>query len=137
MESQEKFYQKWWFWVIIACIFIILILVFVIFFKKEVTQGVGTAGISKEEFDEISLGMTQFKVDEIVDKFDEWEDDEIYNKCCEKISSSSENGKYINVYKYYGEKSGYALITFEVDYSEGYYGLKYPEVVKKEKFDLR
>lgn len=41
---------------------------------------------------------------------------------------------YINIME---KKNGYAIITYEVDYSNGYYGLKYPEVIKKEKFDLK
>ena len=39
--------------------------------------------------------------------------------------------------KYNGDINGYALITFEVNYSDGAYVLKYPEVVKKEQFNLK
>lgn len=79
--------------------------------------------------------MKQSKVEEIIDKLDEWNDDEIYNKCVEEIGKEKRDKKYIYTYKYYGEKRGYAIITYEADYSS-YYTPQFPEVIKKEKFDL-
>lgn len=122
--------KKWWVWAIIGLFIVVAIILFT-------NKGVGSAGISIEEFEDISIGMTQFKVNSIIDKLDEWNDDKIYNKCCEEISNSSEDGVYTYVYKYHGEQKGYAIITYEVDYSEGYLGLKYPEVVKKENYNLK
>ena len=121
--------KKWWFWLII--IVILLIIIAILFFSLYKNDGVGTAGISKEEFDEISLGMTQLEVNSIIDKLDEWDNDEIYDKCCQEISNTKKDGIYTYVYKYQGENSGYAIITYEIDYSNGYYGLEYPKVVKK------
>lgn len=128
----KELIKKWWFWLIGVLVIISAIIILI-----NNNEGVGSAGISIEEFEEISLGMDQFKVNSIIDKLDEWDNDEIYNECCEEISSSSKNSIYTYVYKYYGEKNGYAIITYEVDYSDGYYGLKYPEVIKKEKYDLK
>ena len=132
MKSMVK---KWWFWLTIALIIMLLIIVFLITLNKD--KGVGTAGISKSEFDEIRIGnTTNFDLSNIIDKNNEWNNDEIYDKCVEKIDESNEDKKYTYVYKYYGEKGGYAIITLQADYSNGYY---YNDVVviKKEKFNLK
>jgi len=123
--------KKWWFWTIILVIVVIIVIIF-----KTNSEGVGTAGISIEEYEEIALGMSNFKVNEIIDKLDEWHNDDVYNKCCEEISNSKNNHIYTYSYKYYGEKKGYAIITFEADYSKGDLFVL-PSVVKKEKFDLK
>lgn len=129
----KELIKKWWFWL---CIVLTAILIIILLTQiKE--KGVGTAGISIEEFEKITLGMTQSNVNTIIDKLDEWDNDETYNKCCEEISSSNRDGIYTYVYKYYGEQNGYAIITYEVDYSKGYYGLEYPKVIKKEKYNLK
>lgn len=135
LKKEKTFYKKWWFWLLILlAIIIILIILFAI---KNNSHGIGTAGISKEEFDKIEVGMDQFEVNSIIDEYDEWNDDELYEKACQEISSKEENSVYTYVYKYVGDLDGYALITFEVDYSDGAYVLKYPEVVKKEQFNLK
>ena len=129
--------KKWWLWVIAICICTIIILIFIISISKEDKQGVGTAGISLDEFEEIQIGKTtNFELNSIIDKNDEWDNDDIYAKCVEKIEESKEGNKYTYIYKYYGEKSGYAIITLQADYSTGYF---YNDVVaiKKEKFDLK
>ena len=115
-------------------IFIVLICILV---NKSKNEGVGTAGISKEEFDEIKIGeTTNFELNSIIDKNDEWFEDEIYDKCVEQIEELKENHKYTYVYKYYGEKRGYAIITLQADYSNGNF---YNDVIviKKEKFGLK
>ncbi len=129
----KELIKKWWIWLIIVFIIFALV-IFLIINKKE---GMGTAGISKEEFNEINLGMTQFEVNSIIDKLNEWDDDEIYDKCCQEISSVEKDEIYTYVYKYQGENGGYAIITYEIDYSNGYYGLEYPKVVKKEVYNLK
>lgn len=109
----------------------------IIIVSSNKNHGVGTAGISKEEFDEIIIGKTtNFELDSIIDKNNEWFDDEVYEKCVEQIEESKENHKYTYVYKYYGEKGGYAIITLQADYSNGYF---YNDVIviKKEKFGLK
>ncbi len=129
----KKIIKKWWFWlIIISIIFSITILILIL----NKNNGVGTAGISVDEFNKIQIGMSQFEVDGIVDKLNEWNNDEIYEKCCEEISKSQQEHVYTYVYKYYGEKGGFAIITYAVDYSDGTF-FEMPEVVKKEKVNLK
>lgn len=128
----KKNIKKWW--ILPSAILIVIIVFFAIQTKD---KGVGTAGISKQEFDEIKIGeTTNFDLSSIIDKNDEWDNDEVYDKCVEKIEESKEDQKYTYVYKYYGEKSGYAIITLQADYSNGYF---YNDVIviKKEKFNLK
>ena len=54
----------------------------------------------------------------------------------EEVEKKEENHIYRYVYKYYGEKGGYAIITYEADYSNGDMFVL-PEVTKKEQFDLK
>lgn len=135
-ETEKKpIYKKWWFWTII--IGIAIITVFIIIFTNNTYKGVGTAGISKEEFDEIIIGeTTNFELNSIIDKYNEWDNNEIYNKCVEQIGEEKEDHKYTYVYKYYGEKNGYAIITLQADYSNNYF---YNDVIviKKEQFNLK
>lgn len=122
------------FWIIILLIIILIIIGISI--NKD-SNGVGPAGISKEEFDEIKIGSTtNFELNSIIDKNDEWDNDEIYSKCVEQIEEKKENSKYTYIYKYYGEKGGYAIITLQADYSNGYF---YNDVivVEKENHDLK
>ena len=131
----KELIKKWWFWIIlvIVCICIISIMLF----NKSNKKGVGTAGISLQEFEEIQIGKTtNFELNSIIDKNDEWENNDIYAKCVEKVEESKEDSKYTYVYKYYGEKGGYAIITLQADYSNGYF---YNDVIviKKEKIDLK
>lgn len=128
--------KKWLLWLIILLLIIGITLISIIASKNK-NQGVGTAGISKEEFDEIIIGKTtNFELNSIIDKNNEWFDDEVYEKCVEQVEESKENNKYTYVYKYYGEKGGYAIITLQADYSNGYF---YNDVIviKKEKFGLK
>ena len=127
--------KKWQFW-IIAIILVIAIIFATILLKNE-NNGVGTTGINKQEFDEIKIGVTtNFELNSIIDKNNEWHDNDIYEKCVEQIGESKEDKKYTYIYKYYGEKGGYAIITLQADYSNGYY---YNDVVviKKENFNLK
>lgn len=134
VKKEKTFYKKWWF-----CLIIIVILAIIIFVTVSINNtsaGVGTAGISKEEFDEIEVGKTtNFGLNSIIDKNDEWNNDEIYDKCVEQIGEEKEDSKYTYIYKYYGEEKGYAIITLQADYSNGNF---YNDVVviKKENFGL-
>lgn len=130
----KKLIKKWWVWLVIVLILALIILAVILLNSSN--NGVGTAGISSEEFKEIDLGMSNSTVNKIIDKYDEWDNDTIYNKCCEEINKSNENSIYTYSYKYYGEKSGYAIITFEADYSKGDLFVL-PSVVKKESFNLK
>lgn len=125
--------KKWWFWAILILIIIIILLICLLL-KKD-SKGVGTPGISKKEFERISTGMSQFEVSSIIDELDEWNDDDIYEKCCEEISKEHNDHKYTYQYKYLGEKTGYAIITYQADYSKSF--TEIPEVIKKENFGLK
>lgn len=132
--KMKNIVKKWWIWVTIVLITVVII-IFLVIQNKD--KGVGTAGISNEEFEEIKIGKTtNFELSNIIDKNDEWDNDEIYNKCVEKIEESKEDKRYTYVYKYYGEKGGYAIITLQADYSNGYF---YNDVIviKKENFNLK
>lgn len=132
MKEKKLSIKKWWFCIAILVI-VILGTVLVLLTKND---GIGSSGISKKEFEEIELGMSQSKVHRIIDKLNEWDEDEVYKKACEEIEKSQENSKYTYRYKYYGDKSGYAIITYEADYSRGDLFVL-PEVVKKEQFNLK
>jgi len=99
-------------------------------------NGCNEAGISIEEFNNINLNMTQFEVNDIIDNAGILNNDEIYTKCIQEISKSSNNGIYEYTYKYLGENKGYALITFTVDYSDSTF-FNLPTVSKKEQFNLQ
>lgn len=135
-NKDNKMYRKWYLILIILAI-IIAIITCTILLTTRTPNGIGSAGISKEEFEEIEIGMDNFEVNAIIDKLDEWNDDEVYEKACEEVEKTKNESVYKYIYKYNGENSGYALITFEVDYSDGVYGLDYPEVVKKEQVNLK
>lgn len=125
--------RKWWFWIIVLFIIGITIMLTTTINNS---KGVGTAGINEKEFEEIQIGMTQSDVNKIIDKLDEWENDDIYTKSCEQISKSNKDQVYEYVYKYYGEKEGYVIITYKADYSKGDLFVL-PEVTKKEQFNLK
>lgn len=112
----KKKYKKWWLWLIILLIIVFLTIIF-LFKTKDV--GVGSAGISLKEFQEIELGMSQSTVQSIIDSEDKWDNDEVYEKCCQEINKSKDGSIYQYTYKYIGEKEGYAEITYEADYSNG------------------
>ena len=137
MEKEKvEVYKKWWFWVVILVIIIIIAITSIILINKQ-SKGIGSAGISKKEFEKIKIGMDNFEVNSIIDKLGEWNDDKTYKKACEEVEKTKNESVYTYTYKYNGETEGYALITFQVDYSDGVYGLKYPKVVKKEQFNLK
>ncbi len=135
MEKEKKpIYKKWWFWLIIVLV-ISAIVISIILIKKE-NHGVGSAGISLEEFEEIELGMSQSKVQSIIDSEDEWDDDDVYDKCCEEISKNKNESVYSYTYKYLGESGGYAEITYKADYSNGDMFVL-PTVSDKQQFNLK
>lgn len=132
-KESVAIYKKWWFWTIIV---VAIILLFVILFVLKV-GGVGSAGISKAEFDEIIIGeTTNFELNSIIDKENQWDNDFIYHRCVEQISEEEEYLKYTYTYKYYGEKGGYAIITLQSDYTNGNF---YNDVIviEKENYGLK
>lgn len=125
--------KKWWFWLI----FVLAIAIIITIILLNNSDGVGSAGISKEEFEQIKVGeTTNFGLNKIIDQNHEWSNDEIYRKCVEELENSRDNDKFTYKYKYYGEKGGYAIITLQADYSNGYY-YNDVKVIKKEQFGLK
>lgn len=139
-STTTKIYNQWWFWLIISITIIALTLIIVFFNQSHNNSsdyGVGSAGISLEEFEKITIGSTtMWDISNIIDKNDEWNNNDIYNKVVEEIEDSKSEHIYKHVYKYLGENSGYALITFEADYSNGYFYNDFI-VTKKENFNLK
>lgn len=124
--------KKWYFWA-----FSIALIISVLTIYYNITnKSVGSAGISLEEFDRIELGMSQFTVNSIIDELDEWNDNSIYEKCCQEISKKNENSIYQYTYKYLGENSGYVIITYTADYTKGDLFVL-PTVSNIEKFNLK
>ena len=109
----KRILKKWWILIIVLASIIGLMC-----FKVS-NRGVGTAGISLEEFEKIELGMGETTVNKLIDTEDEWSDDKVYEKCCTEVNKNKDNHIYTYTYKYLGEKGGYALVTFEADYSKG------------------
>lgn len=119
----------------IFMIIIILVLFVIIIVMLVNKNGIGSAGINMEEYDKIDIGMSNFEVNSIIDEKEEWDNDEVYNKCVEEISKEYNDGKYTYSYKYYGEKAGYAIITYGSDYGKNLFNT--PKVIKKEQFNLK
>lgn len=89
-------------------------------------DGIVAEGISKEEYEQIRPGMTITDVNEIV------------GGNGERISEKDEKdtiGIIEYIYKYQGENTGYALITFTSDYSDGS-RFKFTTVSAMEQHDL-
>lgn len=139
MEGKnKKIYEQWWFWLIISITIIVLSFIFV-FNKENISsnsESIGSAGINKEEFNKIELGMSQTTVTKIIDVDNLWINDDIYNTVVNEISKSSENHIYKYTYKYLGETSGYAMVTYTADYSNGDIFVL-PTVSEKQDYDLK
>lgn len=127
-KTKRVFYKEIWFYVIIFIIFIIFLIAIFLYNNKS-NSGVGKNGINKEEFEQIKLGMSQNDVIKIISP----ENLETIN---EEVEKNEENHIYKYVYKYYGEKSGYAIITYQADYNNGDIFVL-PKVIKKEQFNLK
>ena len=112
---------------IVILIIFILVVVGMVFFNISKSKGVGEDGISKEEYQKIQLGMSQTSVDKIVSS------DSVKK---EEIEKNSSNHIYKYTYKYYGEKGGYATITYEADYRNGDLFVL-PEVTEKKEYNLK
>lgn len=116
-------------------ILIIGIIIGIVLLNK-FNDGIGSAGISLQEFNKIELGMSNSKVNSIIDEKDEWDDDIIYNKACKEVGKEKNNHFYSYTYKYIGENGGYALITYTAHYSGGDVFVM-PTVSQKEQFNLK
>lgn len=116
-------------------ILIIGIIIGIVLLNK-FNDGIGSAGISLQEFNKIELGMSNSKVNSIIDEKDEWDDDIIYNKACKEVGKEKNNHIYSYTYKYIGENGGYALITYTANYSGGDVFVM-PTVSQKEQFNLK
>ena len=75
------------------------------------TEGVGFTGISAEEYDQLWLDMTYEKVNDIIGGTGEI--------VSESKSENDEYYIYVTLYKYKGEKSGYAELEFTQKVAKG------------------
>ena len=115
-------------------IVIVIIIVLISLFLcscSEKPQGIGEAGISNEEFEQLSLGMTHDTVDEIIGGSGE-------------LISETENDDdnyYVTVflYRYEGEQSGYAELEFTLKTHKGYtlHDFQTFSLTSKKKYDLQ
>ncbi len=78
-----------------------------------------------EEYEKIAIGMTMTEVEDIVG-------DRNHIKC-EQLDRIEDVSSTIYTYKYFGEKKGYATITYELDI----WSNKGMQVISKEIFNLK
>ncbi len=131
--NRNNILKQWWFWFIIVIIIIVTVLIIVLTNKKENTRkskGIGSSGISKEEFDKIEVGMKHIEVDGIIYELSEVDDKE-YTESYKLTVIANEDDGIIYEEKHYGENGGYAIITYKE-----YYDTYTSKVIKKESFDL-
>lgn len=121
--------KKWYFWLIIAGIIMGLTTIIILFPQL----GVGSGGISLEEYNKITIGTTDEDLEKIVAPNREWLLKDL-DKYIEIISTSKDGLIYTEVRKIKGENGGYAIITLQRDFK---ISLSSYKVVKKEQFDLK
>ena len=123
---------------ILASIIIIAITLIAIF-SNHSSGGVGKGGITKEKLKNVEVGKTTTStINRTLDPDGLWHDNAIFNKVVsqvEKVFTQDKIYRYVN--RYEGEKSGYALITFEADYSRKGAIFEVPVVTKIEEHDLK
>lgn len=97
------------------------------------SSGVGEQGISLEEFNQIYVGMRKEKVEEIIGGSGQL--------ISEKENETEKYIEHIHVYKYEGEKSGYAEIQFNLKSYKGLEiltkGVGNYELTEKTQYDLK
>lgn len=112
--------------VVIICISIITIITII-----NKSEGVGNAGISKEEYESIKSGMTMTQVSQIINS------ENMNNVVSEQISRIEEkSGTTVYKYKYTGEHKGYAIVTYEYTFDDLWSGSGM-KVILKEQFNLK
>lgn len=121
---------------IITLLLLIIILLLVNNNTNLQNTGIGKAGISLEEFNRITNGISELTVYDIIDPDSLLDDDVLYEKCVQKISDEKNNHIYTYTYRYQGEKSGYAEITYTADYSNGDLFVT-PIVTSKKNYNLK
>ena len=114
---------------------LIIIAISVIIIIIAIPKGIGSGGISKEEFDKINIGLSRWSISGIIDPENTWHDEATYNKCVEQIGETYKDKKHTITYKYIGEHGGYAIIKFESDY--GYSLIPDYKVSEKTQYDLK
>ena len=87
---------------ILLSILVVFCIIFLVLFNNK-SDGIGSAGISLEEFKKINNGMTQSEVEKIIDSDDLWNDDNVYAQACIKLEENKNNSIYKYTYKYLGE----------------------------------
>lgn len=128
--------------IIVIVIIVILLLIIAFLLGKSSNnsinnnQGVGSAGISLQEFQDINYGDSETTVYKIIDPNNLLNDDNTYDKTISEISKTNTNHVYTYTQKILGEKCGYAEITYTADYSNGDLFVL-PTVTSKESYNLK
>lgn len=123
---------------IIIIVILLLVIAYLLGNKNTTYQNnsVGKAGISIEEFNQITNGMSESTVYDIIDLDGLLDDDTLYDKCVQKVSDTKDEHVYTYTYRYQGEISGYAEITYTADYSNNDLFVM-PTVSSKQNFNLK
>ena len=110
---------------IITIICLAIFIIFLLFFILSSVFTTDSNGINMEEYEKIQTGMTMTEVEDIVGTRN--------NIKCEQINRFEDISSTVYIYKYYGEKKGYATITYELDI----WSNKGMQVISKENFNLK
>lgn len=109
--------------IILICL--IIFIVFILFLVISSNLKIDPNGMNIEEYEKIETGMTMTEVEDIVGSRN--------NIKCEQLSRIEDISSTIYTYKYFGEKKGYATITYELDI----WSNKGMQVISKENFNLK
>lgn len=119
MEEKKKNSNTFFIIIIIILLLIISFLIGKNYNPSSSQSGVGKAGISIEEFNQINNGISEFKVNDLIDPDGLLDDDDTYDKVVSDVSETKKDHVYTYTRKYMGENGGYAEITYTADYSNG------------------
>ena len=109
----------------IIIISVIIFIAFIIIFLIIESNKMDPNGINLSEYEKIENGMTLTEVEDIIGKRNHIKSEQI-----KRVEDSSST---VYTYKYYGEKNGYAIITYELDV----WNNKGMLVISKENFNIK
>lgn len=109
----------------IIIISVIILIVIIIIFSIIDLNKIDPNGINLSEYEKIESGMTLTEVEDIIGKRNHIK--------YEQISRAEDSSSTVYTYKYYGEKNGYAIITYELDV----WNNKGMLVINKENFNIK
>lgn len=104
-----------------VAVLIVIIVVFLIISSNKIEPN----GINISEYDKIQNGMTLTEVEDIIGERNHIK--------YEQINRIEDSSSTVYTYKYYGEKNGYALITYELDV----WNNRGMQVISKENFNIK